>query len=101
MAKLPDFDSLSIPELRELITAAQGVLDKKVDARRAELEAELESLGGQKASPKSKPVTEKRGTVKPAFVGPNGESWAGRGATPKWLVELESKGKSREEYRVK
>jgi DNA-binding protein H-NS len=99
MAKLPDFEALSIPELRELITAAQSVLDKKVDARRAELEAELVSLGKPAARPK--PAADKRGAVKAAYRGPNNEEWSGRGNTPRWLVALEAEGKKREDYKVK
>ncbi len=29
-----------------------------------------------------------------------GETWSGRGRTPRWLAELEAQGKSRDDYRV-
>ena len=28
-------------------------------------------------------------TVEPKYRGPNGETWSGRGSTPKWLRELQ------------
>ena len=32
--------------------------------------------------------------------GPGGETWAGRGLTPRWLVDLEKKGKKREQFLI-
>lgn len=29
-----------------------------------------------------------------------GETWSGRGRTPRWLAALEAQGKSREDYRI-
>lgn len=29
-----------------------------------------------------------------------GETWSGRGRTPRWLANLEAQGRSREEYRI-
>ena len=35
------------------------------------------------------------------YFGPNGESWSGRGLTPRWLTALLVDGKSREDFAVK
>ena len=35
------------------------------------------------------------------YFGPNGESWSGRGLTPRWLAALLVDGKSREDFAVK
>ena len=35
------------------------------------------------------------------FRGPNGETWGGRGLTPKWLQVLIQDGKDKEFFRVK
>jgi DNA-binding protein H-NS len=32
--------------------------------------------------------------------GKTGETWSGRGRTPRWLAALEAQGKSRDDYRV-
>lgn len=37
-------------------------------------------------------------TVK--FRGPNGETWSGRGLTPRWLVAQISEGKTKESFAV-
>jgi hypothetical protein len=62
-------------------------------ARRPETQAEIDAVHGVPAEPapnddvaieseQSQPVTQ--------FVGPNGETWAGRGRKPKWLIEAEA-----------
>jgi len=34
------------------------------------------------------------------FRGPNGETWSGRGLTPKWLASLVAQGHSKESFSV-
>ncbi len=42
-----------------------------------------------------------RKPVAPKFRnGKTGETWSGRGRTPRWLAALEAQGKSREDYRI-
>jgi DNA-binding protein H-NS len=43
-------------------------------------------------------------TAKPAaakYRGPNGETWSGRGLTPRWLVALVAQGRAKEEFTIK
>ncbi len=35
------------------------------------------------------------------FRGPNGETWSGRGLTPRWLALLLTQGRSKEEFAIK
>lgn len=48
--------------------------------------------------------TKKRAATKPVAPkfrnGKTGETWSGRGRTPRWLAALEAQGKSRDDYRV-
>jgi DNA-binding protein H-NS len=46
------------------------------------------------ASRPRKPVAPKFRNTK------TGETWSGRGRTPRWLAALEAQGKSREDYRI-
>jgi DNA-binding protein H-NS len=39
-------------------------------------------------------------TVAAKYRGPNGETWSGRGLTPRWLAALISQGKTKEEFAV-
>lgn len=47
-----------------------------------------------KASKKSKVA------VAPKFRGPNGETWSGRGLTPKWLAALIAQGQPKESFAI-
>nr|WP_315463768.1 H-NS histone family protein [uncultured Rhodoferax sp.] len=38
--------------------------------------------------------------VAPKFRGPNGETWSGRGLTPKWLSALIAQGQSKETFAI-
>lgn len=43
-------------------------------------------------------------TAKPAaakYRGPNGETWSGRGLTPRWLTSLVAQGQSKEDFAIK
>lgn len=39
-------------------------------------------------------------TVAAKYRGPNGETWSGRGLTPRWLAALLSQGKKKEEFAI-
>ncbi len=45
----------------------------------------------------AKPVA----VVAAKYRGPNGESWSGRGLTPRWLAALLAQGRSKEEFSIK
>lgn len=48
------------------------------------------------ATPKVKSTT----PVAAKYRGPNGESWSGRGLTPRWLAALVAQGQSKEAFSV-
>lgn len=39
-------------------------------------------------------------TVPPKYRGPNGETWSGRGLTPKWLASLVAQGQSKDAFLI-
>ncbi|MBC7619858.1 MAG: H-NS histone family protein [Candidatus Saccharibacteria bacterium] len=41
------------------------------------------------------------GTVAAKYSGPNGETWSGRGLTPRWLASLLAEGKLKEDFVIK
>lgn len=54
------------------------------------------------AGGKGKKKGEKAATVVAAkYRGPNGETWSGRGLTPRWLAALVAQGKTKEEFGIK
>ena len=50
----------------------------------------------QAKAPKAGPAT----TVAAKYRGPNGETWSGRGLTPKWLAVLIANGRKKEEFAI-
>jgi len=66
--------------------------------KRQELETQLQRLGGEvRRSPRR---SLKGVRVAPKYRGPNGETWAGRGAMPKWLAALKKEGHKPEEFLI-
>ncbi|MDO8652903.1 MAG: H-NS histone family protein [Undibacterium sp.] len=52
-------------------------------------------------APKAPRATKKSTTpVAAKYRGPNGETWSGRGLTPKWLVALIAQGQSKEAFAI-
>jgi DNA-binding protein H-NS len=82
-------------------------LRKRVEARlvehRAQLEKQLERMGRAITGPK---VVRGGGSVlkgmkvPPKYRGPSGETWAGRGARPRWLVAAIKGGKKLDHFLI-
>jgi DNA-binding protein H-NS len=74
----------------DALMALREQINKQLAERRAELERQIERLGG--AATLRRPGRGRRSTkgtkVPPKYRGPRGETWAGRGARPRWLVGL-------------
>jgi DNA-binding protein H-NS len=79
-----------------------------LDKRLNELKAETESLWGQ-VFPNARlgggngrvKSTLKGTKVAPKYRGPGGETWAGRGAKPRWLAAAIKKGKKLDSFLIK
>ncbi len=108
---LPKIDHLTLNELNKLIEQAEALREsRKEDAktefmdkmRKEALAAglSLDALMGRAPSGRRK-RSDAGVKLKPKFVGPNGETYTGRGPTPKWLKDLEAKGVNRNKYLVK
>jgi len=53
-------------------------------------------------SPKTKPVSGARKTVPAKYRNPTtGDTWTGRGKAPRWVVDAEASGQSREQFLIK
>jgi len=81
-------------------------VDEMLHRRRAELEKQLERLGRTIAVIGGRRV--RRGgrsplrgrKVPPKYRGPSGETWAGRGARPRWLVAAIKPGKKLDDFLI-
>lgn len=107
-SKLPDIDDLSLADLNALIEKAQKQIATKKDEAKTEFLAKmradaaaaglsLDELMG-KGSGGRRQRSDKGVKLKAKYVGPNGETYTGRGPTPGWLKALEAKGHKRDKY---
>ena len=77
------------------ITSADIAKAKKATTKSGSLQ------GRAKPSAKAKKATSPaKSALTPKFSGPNGESWTGRGLTPRWLAALIAQGHKKEEFAV-
>lgn len=98
-----------IAQLQKQLAAAEqnkAPAIKKVQALMKKLGVTLADLGGAattKSAPAEKAPRKPRksgGTVAIKYRDEAGNTWTGRGKTPRWLVEAEKAGKSRESFKI-
>lgn len=95
---------------KELRAKAQELMKQAEAARRAEIATVVTDIqakmkeygitvddlkGAKKGKGKGEPVAAKY------YDSATGQSWSGRGRSPKWLVDAEAKGRSRDAFLVK
>jgi DNA-binding protein H-NS len=77
-------------------------LRTQIDRRLAELRAELEKqLAAMDGKGKATGSSLKGRKVPPKYRSRSGDTWAGRGATPKWLVAAMKKGKKMDDFLIR
>jgi DNA-binding protein H-NS len=91
----PNLSSMSVDALLKLREDISKVLDRKEH----ELRSQLSMLGG--ASVRRQQARSLKGKkVPPKYRSRSGETWAGRGAQPRWLVAALKKGKKVEDFLI-
>jgi DNA-binding protein H-NS len=87
--------NLSVTQL----LAVRADIDKLLQSKRSELQAQLAQIGGDGAVRKAGSV---KGTkVAPKYRHPKtGETWSGRGGTAGWLAREIKAGKKREDFLI-
>jgi DNA-binding protein H-NS len=98
-----NLSGLNVEGLMEL----RKEIDVALEKRRAEIQKQLERmdlLHGETAARRRggrRKSALKGRKVPPKYRSPSGETWAGRGARPKWLVEAMKKGKKAGDFLIK
>jgi DNA-binding protein H-NS len=87
--------NLSVPQL----LAMRADIDKLLQSRKVELQAQLAQIGGDGAGGKARSV--KGSKVAPKYRHPKtGETWSGRGGVAGWLAREIKSGKKREDFLI-
>ena len=112
LAKASDYSvfspEITMPNVNLSGMTAEALMDlrKRVDEmlhrRRAELEKQLERfavVGGARVVRGGGSALKGR-KVPPKYRGPSGDTWAGRGARPRWLVAAIKGGKKLDDFLI-
>jgi len=89
----PNLSSMSVDALLKL----RADIEKTLSSRAAQLRNELSKLSG-KSGGAAHPLKGRKAPVK--YRDRAGNTWAGRGAKPRWLVAALKKGKKAEDFLV-
>jgi len=90
---MPNLKGMNVEALMSL----RDQVDKRLLELRAELEKQLATITGQA---KAIRMSLKGRKVPPKYRSPSGETWAGRGVRPKWMVEALKRGKRVEDFLI-
>jgi DNA-binding protein H-NS len=95
----------------DALLALRADIDKRLGQKRSELEKQLSRLRAESGraagisrmargwGPGRRSALKGR-KVAPKYRGPSGETWAGRGARPRWLAALIKQGHKVEEFAI-
>jgi DNA-binding protein H-NS len=106
---------MSVNDLVSLRKEVERALNDKIGMEQNELRARIDALAALQMRPGK--ATFANGTVRrgrrgrkvhalkgrkvaPKYRGPNGETWSGRGLAPRWLADLEKKGRKRDSFLI-
>jgi len=98
----PNPSKMDVQSLIELRTQINETLLR----RRAEIQKQLERMDGAIAIRTGPPPGKARTSllkgrkVAPKYRGPSGETWAGRGAKPRWLVAAIKEGRKLDDFSI-
>jgi DNA-binding protein H-NS len=93
MAKI-NLSGMNVQALLSLRTQ----IDRRLAQLRTELEKQLEALSPSKRKTSSGLKGRK---VPPKYKSPSGQTWAGRGAKPLWLVAAIKRGRKPDDFLIK
>ena len=96
----PNLSRMDVQALMDL----RDQVDQRLRDHRVELQKQLERiglLGGERVGRGGLGGSALRGRkVAPKYRGPSGQTWAGRGARPRWLVAAIKEGKKLENFLI-
>ena len=93
-----NLSGMTVEALMDLRERVEGLLSE----RRAELQEQLEAIavfGGTRVVRGGGGALRGR-KIPPKYRGPSGETWAGRGARPRWLVAAIKGGKKLDDFLI-
>lgn len=108
-----NLENLPLEELVNLSTDLDGLIRRKRREKSKQIRTQMNELARVAGFESVEEFIENQGgrltrsdkgvKLPPKYQNPNDptQTWSGKGPTPKWLREFESKGKNRDEFRIK
>lgn len=96
--KAREFDK-TVQEIRAKMEAF-GITLKDLQPAKGRGKNKAVKSTGLKKRAKDAAKAKSTSVVAAKYRGPNGETWSGRGLTPRWLSALVAQGRSKEEFAV-
>jgi DNA-binding protein H-NS len=90
-----NLSGMTVEELMDLRERVDGLLSE----RRVELQQQLARMGSARVVRGGRSALRGR-KVPPKYRSPSGETWAGRGARPRWLVAAVKGGKKLDDFLI-
>ena len=94
MAKI-NLAAMSVDALLQL----REDVDRALSSRAGDLQRQLAALG-KDVGGRGRGSVLRGTTVAPKYRGPGGETWAGRGAMPRWMAAAIKEGKKRDDFLI-
>jgi DNA-binding protein H-NS len=94
-----NLSSMSVETLLQLRDDIGRMLSGKVSELQRQLAALGEDAGAGRGGGRRASLM-KGQKVAPKYRGPDGETWAGRGAMPRWMAAAIKEGKTREDFLI-
>lgn len=90
----------TVQEIRAKMHAF-GITVKDLQLNNTGISKSRQKARGTNTEKKARSQAKKKGvTIAPKYLGPAGETWSGRGLTPRWLASLLVQGKTKEEFAI-
>jgi DNA-binding protein H-NS len=97
----PNLSRMDVQALMDL----RDQVDQRLREHRVELQNQLEemnrAIGGERTARRGQRASVLKGRrVPPKYRSPSGDTWAGRGARPRWLVAAVKEGKKLDDFLI-
>ncbi len=98
--KMRDFDKT----VAEIVIKMQvfGITAKDLtSSRKSRTKGKVRARVGVSSKGAASTASRPTGPVAAKFIGPNAETWSGRGKMPRWLAALVAQGQPKEDFAIK
>ncbi len=98
--KMRDFDK-TVADILAKMQAFGITINDLTPGKRVRIKGKAGAKAGVVLKKAGRAATRRNGPVAAKFIGPNGETWSGRGKMPRWLAAFVAQGQPKENFAIK